>query len=138
MRAERVAIHTALLTFAEHDWLGLFADSLSILQAIRHHNTNPRIRRSLHYHHHMLLLENITDLLETRRLAGFHTTLQKKKAHTNIRGNDLPDAAANLAVRNFDSLPPAHTTRVDTREIAPRPSHWVMYTVTPLRPGPPG
>ena len=33
-----------------------------------------RIRSSLHYHHHILLLESITDLLETKRLVGFHTT----------------------------------------------------------------
>ncbi len=31
MRAELVAIHTALTTFAEHDWLGKFSDSLSSL-----------------------------------------------------------------------------------------------------------
>ena len=54
----------------------------------------------------MLLLESITDLLETRRLAGYRTTLHKIRAYTNIRWNDLTDAAAKLAVRNFDTLPP--------------------------------
>ncbi len=29
MRAELVAIHTALSRFAEHQWLGIFTDSLS-------------------------------------------------------------------------------------------------------------
>jgi hypothetical protein len=37
MRAELVAIHTALSAFAEHEWIGIFTDSLSSLQAIRHH-----------------------------------------------------------------------------------------------------
>ena len=110
MRAEPIAIHTALTTFVEHDWLGIFTYSLSNLQAIRHHNTHPGIRSSQHYHHHMLLLESLKDLLETKRLARFHTALHKLRAHTNIRGNDLADAGAKLAVQNFDTLPPAQTT----------------------------
>ncbi len=61
----------------------------------------------------MLLLESITDLLEARRLAGLHTTLQKRKAHTNIRPNDLADAGAKLAVRNFNIMSQAQTTRVN-------------------------
>jgi hypothetical protein len=51
--------------------------------------------------------------LEARRIAGFHTTLHKIRAHINIRGNDLADAAAKFAVRNFDILPQGVTTRVD-------------------------
>ena len=38
MRAELVAIHTALTTFERHDWVGIFTDSLSSLQAIRQHH----------------------------------------------------------------------------------------------------
>ncbi len=30
MRADLVAIHTALTTFDTHDWIGIFTDSLSI------------------------------------------------------------------------------------------------------------
>jgi hypothetical protein len=71
----------------------------------------------------MLLLDGFTELLEDRRLAGFHTTLKKLRAHTDIRESDLADAAAKLAVRNFDTLPPAQTTRVDIGEIAPHPTH---------------
>ena len=84
----------------------------------------------------MVLLESITDLVETRRLTSFHMTLYKIKAHTNIRANDLPDAAVKLAVRNFDTLPPAHTTRVGIGEIAPRPTPRVMYRLGPTRPDP--
>ena len=126
MRAELVAIHTALSTFAEHEWLGIFTDSLSSLQAILHHNTHPGIRSARDYHHHVTLLYSITALLETRKEAGHHTTLHKIRAHTNVRGNDLADAAAKLAVTSFESLPPQQSMRVDIREIAPRPHHWVM------------
>jgi len=31
MRVELVAIHTALTTFSEHEWIGIFTDSFSIL-----------------------------------------------------------------------------------------------------------
>ena len=31
MRAELVAIHTALTTFENHEWIGIFPDSLSSL-----------------------------------------------------------------------------------------------------------
>ena len=74
--------------------------------------------------------------METIRSAGFHSTLNKVRVHTNIRGNYLDVAAAKLAVRTFDTLPPARTTRVDIGEATPRPTHWVMYTATPPRSDP--
>jgi hypothetical protein len=46
----------------------------------------------------MLILSGIADLLEESRRRGFSTTLHKFRAHTNIRGNDLDDAAAKMAV----------------------------------------
>ena len=85
MRTELVAIHTALTTFSTHEWIGIFTDSLSSLQAIRHHHTNPGTTSAKHYHHHMLLMYSITDLLETKRGSGLRaTTLHKIRAHTNI------------------------------------------------------
>ena len=135
-RAELVAIRTALVTFASNELIGIFTDSLSSLQAIRHHNINPSIPSSLHRHHHILLIGSIMDLLETMRLAAFHTTLHEIRAYTNIRRNDLAEAAAELGVRNFDTLPPAHILRVYIGKIAPRPIHWVVYTTTPPRPEP--
>ena len=70
------------------------------------------------------------------RLPGFHTTLHKIRMHTKIRGNDLADAAAKLAVQNFDTLSHAQTTRVDIGKAAPCPAHRVMYTVKLPRPDP--
>jgi hypothetical protein len=52
------------------------------------------------------MLGSITNLLETRRSSGLSTTLHKVRAHTNIRGNDLADAAANLAVTHYETLLP--------------------------------
>ena len=63
MRAELVAIHMALATFAALEWIGILTDSLYILHAIEHHNTNPGIGGAKHYHHHMLLLESIREQL---------------------------------------------------------------------------
>ncbi len=57
MRADLVAIHTALTTFSAHEWIGIFTDSLSSLQAIRHHHTNPGTTSAKHYHHYSLLLD---------------------------------------------------------------------------------
>ena len=131
MRAELVAIHTALTTFDTHEWISIYMDSLSSLQAIRHRSTNPSTIGVNHCYHHRLLLGSITDLLETRRSAGLRTTLHKIRAHTNIRGNDLADAAAKLAVTRFDTLLPPQTLRVEIGGIVPRPTHWVMYMAEP-------
>ena len=67
MRTELVAIYTALDKFATYEWVEIFTYSLSSIQAIRHRYTNPGTRGPQHYHHHMLLLSGITDLLEKRR-----------------------------------------------------------------------
>ncbi len=96
MQAEQVAIYTALDKFVTHEWVGIFTDSLSSLPAIRHRFTNPCTHGPQNYHHRMLLLSGITDLLEEKVKQGFSTTLYKIRAHTNIRGNDLADAAAEL------------------------------------------
>ncbi len=70
MRAELVAIYTAFSTFSTHNWIDRFTDSLSSLHAIKHHHTNPCTMSAKHYHHHSLLLESITELLDTRQRAG--------------------------------------------------------------------
>ena len=119
MRAELVAIHTALTKFEDHPWIGVFTDSLSSLRAIRLNYYRPGLTTAPHYHHHMLLLRSNSQLLENRREKGFSTTLRKIRAHTNIRGNDLADATTKLAVTDYDTLPPDQTQRVDIGAIAP-------------------
>ena len=119
MRVELIAIHTTLTTFTEHEWISIFTDSLSSLQAIHHQHTHPGIRSTRDYHYHMLLLESVTNLLEARRLEGHRTALHEIRAHTNIRGNDLVDATAKMAVLSFDTLPPYNKLRVDIGEVAP-------------------
>jgi len=132
MVADLVAIYSALDKFATHEWVGIFTDSLSSLHAIRHRYTNQGTHSPQHFHHHMLMLSDITNLLEERRRHGFRTTLHKVRAHTNIRGNDLADAAAKLAVTQYDSLPESQKLTIDIGEVAPRPPHYVMYTAPPL------
>ena len=136
MRAELVAIHTALTTIATHEWIGIFTDSMSSLQAIRHHHTNHGTNSAKHHHRHKLLLGSITDLLEIRRSTGLRIALHKIRAHTNIQGNDLADAAAKLVVTHFDILPPSQALQVDIGETTPRPTQWVMYTAKPPPPVP--
>jgi len=136
MRAELVAIHTALSTFSTHEWIGIFTNSLSSLQAIGHHHTKSGTPSAKHYHHHRLLLESITDLTETRRSSGLSTTLHKIRAHTNIRGNDLAEAAAKLSVTHYDTLLPPKARRAEIGEIAPHPHYWDMYTAKPPPPAP--
>ena len=115
---------------------GIFTDSLSSPHAIRQRYRNPETGGPHNYHHHLLILSRITDLLEERSRQGFRTTLHKIRAHTNIRGNDLADAAAKMAATQYDSasLPESQKLKVDVGEIAPRPPHWVMYTVKPPPP----
>ena len=85
MRAELVAIHTALTRVEDHPWIEVFTDFLFSLQAIRLNYYRPSLTIAPHYHHHMLLLESISNLLENRREKGFFTTLRKIRAHTHPR-----------------------------------------------------
>jgi hypothetical protein len=111
-------------------------DSLSSLQAIRHCYTNPGTHGPQHDHHHMLLLSGITSLLKERRRQGFSTTLQKIRAHTHIRGNNLADAAAKLAVTQHHTLTESQKLKVIVGDVALRPSYWVVYTAKPPSPPP--
>ncbi len=126
-----MAIHTALAIFEDHSWLGIITDALSSLHAIRLHYFRPGLSAAPHYHPHMLLLESISHLLEARHEKGYSTFSRKIRAHAHIRGNDLADAAAKLAVTDYDTVPREQITRVDTSAIAPRPPLWVMYMANP-------
>ncbi len=70
------------------------------------------------------------------REKNYSIVLRKIRAHIHIRGNDLADAAAKLAVTDFHTLSGDNTLRVDTGSIAPRPSFWIMYTASPATPPP--
>ena len=77
MRGELVAMYTALDKFATQEWVGIFTDSLFSMQAIRHRYTYQGPISPRNYHHYMLLLREITDLLEERRRRELRTTLHK-------------------------------------------------------------
>jgi hypothetical protein len=131
MRAEPVAVYTALDKFATHEWMEICTDTLSSLYTILHYYRKLETRGPQYYHHHLLLLSRIADLLEKRRRQGFITSLHKFWAHANIRGNDLADATTKMAVTQYDFLPESQKLKVYVGEKTPRPSHWVMYTVRP-------
>ena len=63
MHAELVVIYTALDKFGTHEWVRIFTKSLSSLHVIHHRYMNPGTHGPQHYHHHMLLLSGIADLL---------------------------------------------------------------------------
>jgi len=135
-RTELVPIHTALSRFEDHPWLGIFTDSLSSIHANRLHYYKPGLTTAPRYHHHMIPLQSISDLLETRREKGYSTSLHNIRAHTNVRGNDLADAAAKLAVTDFDTLPDDQNARIEIGATTARPPFWVMYTINPPSPTP--
>ena len=105
MRAEPVAVYTALDKFATHEWMEICTDTLSSLYTILHYYRKLETRGPQYYHHHLLLLSRIADLLEKRRRQGFITSLHTFWAHANIRDNDLADATAKMAVTQYDFLP---------------------------------
>jgi hypothetical protein len=81
-RAELVAIHTALTRFEDQSWIGVFTDSLSSLRAIRLRYYKPGLALAPHYHHHMLLLQSISNLLENRREKASPQPFEKSR-HTH-------------------------------------------------------
>ena len=83
MHVKLVAIHTALTRFEDHSWLGVFTYLLSSLRAIRLHYYRPGLLIAPHYHHHMLLLQSISHLFETRTEKGYSTSLRKIRVHTH-------------------------------------------------------
>ncbi len=123
MRAYLVAICTALDKVAAHKCVKIFTNSLSSLKLIWHRYTNPGTRGPQHYYHHMILLSGITDFLEDRRRQRLSITLDKIHAHTNIRVNDLTDAAAKLVITQYDSLPESQKLKATVGEVAPRPPY---------------
>jgi len=71
MRVELVAIYTALDKFATHEWVGIFTESLSSRQPVWQCYTHQGPSSPQNGHHHLLLLNGITDLQEERRRRGF-------------------------------------------------------------------
>ncbi len=102
MRAELVAIHVALDKYKNDPWLGIFTDSQTSLHAIQNELQRPSHTK---YHHHKPLITSILDTLLYRAGQGLPTVLHKIRGHTNIKGNDLADAAAKRVVAAWDDIP---------------------------------
>ena len=101
MRAELAAIYVALDKYKHDPWIGIFTDSQTSLQAIQNELQRPSHTK---YHHHKPLIKAIVDILLYRAGLGLPTVLHKTRGHTNIRGNDLADAAAKRVVTAWDDI----------------------------------
>ena len=54
------------LNFATHECVGIFTYVFSSMHSIRHRYTSSRTQGPKNYNHHLLLLSELTDLLEER------------------------------------------------------------------------
>jgi hypothetical protein len=131
MRAELTTIYVALDTYKDYPWMGIFTDSQTSLHAIRNELQRPS---HIEYHHHKPLIATIFTLLQYRMNRNLPTVLHKIRSHTNIRGNDLVDAAAKRVVSAFEDIPDHQKVTVTIGKHAERPNYWVMYTNKPPTP----
>jgi ribonuclease HI len=131
MRAKLVAIYFALNKYKHSQLLGIFTESQTSLHAIQ--NELQRPSRTA-YHHHKPLITAIIDSLLYRAELGLPTILHKIREHTNIRGNNLADAAAKRVVADWDGIPENQKLAVTIGRQAEQPPYWVMYTKTPPTP----
>jgi hypothetical protein len=131
MRAELVAIHVALDKYKNDNWIGIFTDFQASLHAIQN-----QLQRPSHttYHHHRPLIAAIVNTLNYRASLGLPTTLNKIRGHTNIRGNDLANAATKLMVTSFENIPEHQKLTFTIGKQAERPPFWVMHTNNPTTP----
>jgi hypothetical protein len=131
MRAELVAIHVALDKYKNDKWIGSFTDSQASL-----HANQSQLQRPSHttYHHHKPHITAIVNTLHYRASLGLPTKLNKIRGHTNIRGNDLADAAAKLVVTSFEDIPEHQKLTITIGKQVERPPFWVMYTKNPTTP----
>jgi hypothetical protein len=95
MKTELAAIYVAQDKYKQDTWLGIFTDSKTSLHAIQNELQRPSHTK---YHHHKPLLAAIVDFLLYRAKLGLPTILHKIRGYTDIRGNDLADAAAKRVV----------------------------------------
>ncbi len=102
MRAELTAIQVALNKYKDDPWVGIFTDSQTSLHAIQNELHRPS---HMDYHHHKPLITEIVNSLQYRIKLGLPTILRKIRGHTNIKGNDLVDAAAKRVVTTFEDIP---------------------------------
>ncbi len=111
MRAELGAIYIALDKYKHDPWLGIFTDSQTSLNAIQNELQRPSHTK---YHHHKPRIAAIVEFLLYRSKLGLPTTLHKIRGHTNIRGNDLADAAAKRVVSAWKDIPESEKITLTT------------------------
>ena len=122
VRAELTAIYEALQQYSDLQELHILTDSLTAIQKLLLLNSQPM--RSAK-DHHATVLHMIRDLLIARPEKGLHTSINKVKAHTGIKGSEIADQAAKEVVRAMQAI------KEDTNADYP---DWVQDTKVPRNP----
>ena len=130
-----MAIHQALITFANDPDLQIATESLTALQILLAIIIDPASRpHSPHKH----LLDAIIGLIRYRDGKGHSTTLRKIRSHTGIRGNEAADTTAKRVILEEKVLPEGLVIRHTLGALPFRPQYWIHYqcptpTPTPAR-----
>ena len=110
-RAELIAILFALDHWCEQEDLVIATDSACAMQAIKEHLQNPEAHR---YHKHKRLFQAISNKILPHARDSQHTSWVKVKSHIGIRGNELADALAVAATKEWDiDFSEHHTAPLD-------------------------
>jgi len=131
MRAKLVAIHAALDKYKNDSWIGIFTDSQASLHAIQNQLQLPSHTT---YHHHKPLIAAIVNTLHYRASLCLPTQINKIRGHTNIRGNDLADAAIKLVVTSFEDIPEHQKLIITIRTQAKRSRYKAKIAPNSLNP----
>ena len=110
-RAELIAILLALDQWRQQEDLVIATDSACAMQAIREHLQDAEAHR---YHKHKRLFQAISNKILPHARDSQHTSWVKVKSHIGIRGNELADALAVAATKEWDiDFSEHHTAPLD-------------------------
>jgi len=98
-RAELIALLYALCHWQGHSDLVIATDSAFAMQSIKEHLQNPEAHK---HNKHKNLFRAIIKQLLTRAQRQQNTSIVKVKSHIQIRGNEIADALAVEATKEWD------------------------------------
>ena len=101
MRVELSTILVALTTFKSFSLLGILIDFLTNLHATQYELHHPEHSE---YSHHIPLIQVVVATMIDREERLIPIFMRKFTAHTKVRGNELAQIAAKLAVTSLPKL----------------------------------
>ena len=123
-RAELIAIHFAIDTFAQAEDLHILTDSMCCILKIQAALTHPRLAL---YDPHAPLVTAITKALTTRASnAGLLTSIRKVPAHSGVEGNEIADDLANQGADSHSKNVP-DVIVCSLGAVPQRPTFWPTY-----------